>query len=80
MTRLRTRRCWYCGCPLLNTFPERDQSKTRDHVVPRSQGGRRTVMACRLCNSAKGALSLDEYRTRVGRGLFFGEGGDVAHP
>ena len=56
-------------------MPIRDRSKTRDHVVPKSLGGTITVKACQLCNRAKHDLSLDEYRSRVGGGLFYGEGG-----
>ncbi len=46
------------------------------HVVPKSLGGTITVNACQLCNRAKRDLSVDEYRSKVGGGLFYGEGGD----
>lgn len=40
-------------------------SATRDHVVPRSAGGRQKgnlVAACARCNSAKGSMSAAEFR------------------
>jgi 5-methylcytosine-specific restriction endonuclease McrA len=47
------RECAYCG----NRIPRKN--RTLDHVVPLSKGGRHSVsnlvMACRSCNSAKGA-------------------------
>lgn len=47
--------------------------KTRDHVVPKSQGGVWTVDACLRCNAAKKDMSLDSFR-RLRRGIeFFGE-------
>ncbi len=52
--------CLYCG----KTFGRRDL--TRDHVVPRSQGGRDTwvnlVAACYRCNHRKGARTPDQAR------------------
>ena len=43
-------RCFYCGEP---------ESWTKDHIVPLSVGGqnvvRNLVLACRICNLAKGA-------------------------
>lgn len=38
-----SRACHYCE----------SRSQSRDHVVPRSWGGRRTVRACHPCNAAK---------------------------
>lgn len=50
--------CLYCG----TRFPRREL--TRDHVVPRSQGGRDTwencVTACKRCNHHKGNRLLHE--------------------
>ena len=77
-------RCWYCGCQL--TPPTSDASiktqVTRDHVVPRSKGGSsrsaNLVAACRGCNNAKRAKSLEEYRATLQANqsqavIFFGE-------
>lgn len=52
-------RCVYCGG---------DGPMTMDHAVPLSRGGHHiaanVVPACRLCNSAKGALTAEEFRAR----------------
>lgn len=52
--------CAYCG----RVFP-RDQL-TRDHIVPRSRGGRDTwtncVTACLDCNQAKGSRPVENFR------------------
>ena len=51
--------CPYC----LQTFPIKDS--TRDHLVPRSRGGRtepaNIILCCKECNSQKGALTPEEY-------------------
>lgn len=62
-------RCYYCGCEVIDGLrtPKgklHAQSKTRDHIVPRMRGGRRTVTACHRCNSRKGAMSLEEFRKK----------------
>jgi hypothetical protein len=36
--------------------------KTKDHIVPQSQGGTKIVTSCLGCNRDKKDLSLDEYR------------------
>lgn len=50
--------CLYCG----EQFPY--SSLTRDHIVPRSRGGKNVwmnvVAACRRCNQYKGNQKLDE--------------------
>ncbi|MDH5546521.1 MAG: HNH endonuclease [Gammaproteobacteria bacterium] len=52
--------CMYCG----QTYTDGDL--TRDHVVPRSQGGidwwTNVVAACRRCNTAKGGRTPEEAR------------------
>ena len=50
--------CHYCGVttkvqPLDGT--PRHTAFNRDHVIPRSWGGRRTVDSCQPCNTGKGA-------------------------
>jgi len=35
---------------------------TRDHIVPKSKGGRETILVCGACNADKMHLSLREYR------------------
>jgi hypothetical protein len=50
--------CMYCG----NTYHDRDL--TRDHIIPRSQGGvdkwTNVVAACKRCNTAKGGRTPEE--------------------
>lgn len=50
--------CAYCRRELVAysaTHP------TRDHVMPRSKGGRKTVWACTKCNNAKGNMLPEEW-------------------
>lgn len=55
--------CLYCG----DKFADRDL--TRDHLVPRSRGGRDTwmnlVTACKRCNHRKGNRLLDESELKL---------------
>ena len=48
--------CYWCQRVLL--APERlaHSSLTRDHIWPKSKGGRKTVKSCRKCNHLKGDL------------------------
>ncbi len=71
-------RCFYCGHELLAAHLQRPRSKTRDHVYPKARGGGRgTVKACRLCNQAKGDLTMAEFRVKAVEGaMFYGEGGE----
>lgn len=57
--------CWYCGASL------KGGKRTRDHVVPKSKGGRQTVDACRACNNRKADMSLEDFRKL----LFEAQGG-----
>ncbi len=63
------RRCWYCGLKLTK------KTMTKDHVIPRVDGGRdalaNLVACCKACNAAKGRMDLEEYRDRCNRGGFF---------
>lgn len=50
--------CFYCGQPL------RPGTATRDHVVPRSEGGGggwNVVLACRPCNKRKANLPVQRF-------------------
>lgn len=40
---------------------------TRDHVVPRSQGGTVTVWACEGCNSVRGDMTAEMWRAFLTR-------------
>ena len=64
--------CYYCGASL------KGGRRTRDHVVPKSKGGRKTVDACQPCNTRKAAMSLEEFRKvffkdKGGTGEFWAE-------
>lgn len=54
-------RCTYCDRVLEATGSRTRLEATRDHVVPKSRGGDRTVWACRLCNAIKGDMLPDEW-------------------
>ena len=51
--------CYYCN-EYLN-----DLNRTKDHVIPKSKGGKLTkdnkVYACRRCNRSKGDLTIEEW-------------------
>jgi 5-methylcytosine-specific restriction endonuclease McrA len=68
---LRTPSCTYCGKPTRRTkykdWP--DDRYTRDHVFPRSKGGRKTVPCCWACNKKKGNRMPTEQEL-VKSGLF----------
>lgn len=55
--------CFYCGCPLDSS------SFTKDHIVPRRQGGisskNNLAPCCKSCNSSKGGKSLEEFRFQI---------------
>jgi 5-methylcytosine-specific restriction endonuclease McrA len=64
-------RCYYCHRPVhcVTCEPNHGNDKlraTRDHFVPKSHGGRdrgpNIVLACKGCNSAKGAEMPDARR------------------
>ena len=47
--------CHYCECKLTI------HNSTVDHVIPKSIGGKETVLACKTCNSSKGNMSLIQW-------------------
>jgi len=47
LTRGQKGKCYYCGA---------NEACTRDHVIPRSKGGKYTVYACKVCQSTKANL------------------------
>lgn len=53
-------RCGYCACDLTR------QTVTRDHIVPKSQGGKtcnsNLIACCRGCNQRKGDLDVELFR------------------
>lgn len=56
-------RCFYCGCS------EQEAAHQVEHMHPRAQGGRDAIAnlvgACIRCNAAKGARTVDEYRSLI---------------
>lgn len=67
----REAHCWFCGVettPPARTpgRPPPPTMRTREHLTPRSRGGRgqaNVVRACLACNTQKGNRTLEEYRT-----------------
>lgn len=69
-------KCFYCGCPVFEDgcHHARDWldvsavggAMEREHKIPTTRKGgdgiNNIVCACRTCNVAKGAFTLDEYR------------------
>lgn len=59
------RLCAYCERKMTGLGHHDMLSPTRDHVLPKSQGGSgyaaRIVWACRLCNNLKGDLLPEEW-------------------
>ncbi len=64
-------RCHYCAWPMIHPQDVEDPSRppgklaTRDHLQPRSRGGRTTksniVLACGTCNRKKGNRTEEEF-------------------
>ena len=62
--------CYYCGRELallgdIEKWQQGYEFAYADHVIPKSRGGSNSldnlVLACRLCNTEKGAKTADEY-------------------
>jgi hypothetical protein len=53
--------CTYCRRTLTPRADGGPLAHTRDHVVPRSKGGAKTVPACYVCNNIKGDMMPDEW-------------------
>jgi hypothetical protein len=51
--------CLYCQRPM-NRRDERLRP-TRDHFLPRSQGGREIVVCCSVCNTVKADMLPDQW-------------------
>jgi hypothetical protein len=49
--------CFYCGVDMEGCKNGPNQ-RTKDHLKPRSRGGRLKVPCCRSCNGKKGSLKL----------------------
>lgn len=57
-------RCRYCGVATSYRQKNKPYSRTVDHVIPRSKGGRTNIInlvtCCKACNDAKKSFSLAE--------------------
>lgn len=54
--------CDYCEREISTRLvPDDPLRATRDHVIPRSKGGTKTVFACLACNNIKGDMMPDEW-------------------
>ena len=60
--------CRWCGCLTVERSPDpdaRDDTRTIDHLVPKSRGGsdedHNHVIACWRCNADRGSLSVAEW-------------------
>jgi len=63
----------YCGCVTYKTYSINNKGyyrrsgrglkdeHTKDHVIPKSIGGRNTVDCCQGCNSAKRDMSKEDF-------------------
>lgn len=64
----RSRHCHYCGIRVV-LEQGRNNSATRDEIIPRSEGGTRTpdnvVMACFTCNNTRGNLPYAVFMAQV---------------
>jgi|GEM_PF-6781509 len=54
--------CYWCKRDLMPPEARTRVAKTRDHVVPRCKGGRKTVPCCRQCNQLKGDWQPEYWR------------------
>jgi hypothetical protein len=74
--RLQGGLCFHCRQPMLPTAAQRnDRGWTREHVVPRSEGGkngRNLVLAHRTCNMKRGTLPLAPHELRIAEQLHDG--------
>lgn len=52
--------CPYCAEPM-TLEKGKPNSATREHIIPKSQGGKMLVAACANCNHEKGAKPLVIY-------------------
>lgn len=61
--------CFYCGEDMSGWSGDHNNGavkvKTKDHITPKSRGGKLKVPCCKTCNMLKGSLKLEEYRVIV---------------
>lgn len=54
-------KCYYCQRELKSSKDKSNLALTRDHIHPKSRGGRKTVIACRACNHIKGDMLFSQW-------------------
>lgn len=57
----KVRTCRYCRRVLTDARKGGSTAASRDHIVPKCMGGRRTVPCCRACNEVKGDMAPDQW-------------------
>ena len=62
------RPCYWCKRPMESKrlkygIDTRSLAATKDHLVPKSRGGKKKVWACFRCNSLKGDMMPEEWET-----------------
>lgn len=60
-SRSRRAYCYWCRRTLTASTDLANTAFTRDHIIPKSRGGRQWVPCCRLCNQLKGAMMPGEW-------------------
>jgi HNH endonuclease len=55
LPKINTKQCCYCWASF------KDAVKTRDHIHPKSKGGKLTRPCCYACNQEKADMTLEEY-------------------
>ena len=56
------RKCHWCKRDLQKPTARSRVAATKDHVVARSSGGKRTVWCCWACNQLKANMRLENWR------------------
>lgn len=54
--------CAYCQRIMEDRGSGSGLACTRDHVKPKSLGGKAVILACRLCNTIKGDMEMEDWR------------------
>lgn len=54
--------CTYCRREMESIASRSKLAATKDHVIPKSKGGREKVWCCRQCNSIKGDMDPDQWQ------------------
>jgi len=59
-------RCTYCDVVVLKAVsPEHPRKKTKEHLLPKSMGGKKIAVACLRCNNMKNNMSEQHFRCLI---------------